>query len=362
MNPAARYPRLLATAAIAGAAIASTATMLVSCAPRKTSDIVKSEFVLGTACTIRVAHGGSAALLDEAYARLHRLEAEISATVPTSEISRANAEAGLRPVAIGPDARAIIARDLVYARASRGAFDPSVGPLVKLWAIGFGREKGSEADLPAAMDIEKARGLVGWNDVVLDEGAGTVFLRRKGMALDLGSGTKGYAADRVVEILARGGADSAVIDLGGNIFVMGAKPDGKPWRVGLQNPEGSRGSYIGIATLVNKTMVTSGVYERFFFHEGKRYHHILNTRSGYPVENGLVSVTIIAAKSFDADGLTTMLFALGLEQGMDYAKRNGVDVIMIDDRRRVYLSPGVSAYFEITDSSYAYAELPGPKS
>lgn len=136
---------------------------------------------------------------------------------------------------------------------------------------------------------------------------------------------------------------------------MGSNPDGKPWRIGLQDPETARGAYMGIASLVDRTMVTSGVYERFFIKDGKRYHHIFDTRTGYPVDNGLSSVTIVTAKSFDADGCTTMLFALGRERGLRLGERLGLDVIMIDEAHKVYLTPRVSAYFELADPIYEIA-------
>jgi thiamine biosynthesis lipoprotein len=328
------------------------AGLLFSCGP-----VSRSEFVLGTACSVRIEGGGSERLLDRVFARLRQIEDELSVNKPSSQIDAVNAAAGVAPVAVGPDALAIVRRDLDLASWSDGAFDPSVGPLVKLWGIGFART--GAASPPAEADIEAAKALVGWRDVALDEAKGEILLRRKGMALDLGSTSKGYAADEVAKVLRASGVRSAVIDLGGNILVMGSKPDGKPWRIGLQDPFSSeRGSYLGIASLSDKTMVTSGVYERFFIDKatGKRYHHILDTKTGYPVDNGLMSVTIVTAKSFDADGFTTAVFALGREKGMALARAKGVDVIVVDANRKVYMSPGVSTYFEITDPSFSFAE------
>ncbi|HTX74267.1 MAG TPA: FAD:protein FMN transferase, partial [Rectinemataceae bacterium] len=311
---------LLAAAALS---IATTALALGSCARKSPVEHTRTDFVLGTVCTIRLAEGGSESLLDSGFALLRHIEDELSVNKPGSQIDAVNAAAGKHPVAVGADALAIIQRDLHYSQITDGAFDASVGPLVKLWGIGT-----DHARLPSVSEIKQARSLVGWKDVVVDAAAGTIFLRRPGMALDLGSGTKGYATDQLVTLFAGAGVRSAVIDLGGNIFVMGSRPDGKPWRVGLQNPDNSeRGSYIGIASLVNRTMVTSGVYERFFIQDGKRYHHILDPFTGYPVDNGLTSVTVIADKSFDADGFTTALFAVGRERGMGLAKEAGVDVI-----------------------------------
>jgi thiamine biosynthesis lipoprotein len=332
-------------------AVAASILLLTACASRASAEISRTEYVLGTYCSIRLQKGGSPALIDRVWSRLRQLENDLTVNKAGSQIDSANEAAGEKAVGIGKDAMAILKKDLFYASLSDGAFDPSVGPLVKLWGIGTER-----AAIPSAKDREAALKLIGWKDIVLDEDAGTVFLKRSGMALDLGSGTKGYAADLAVDMLRAGRVTSAIIDLGGNVFALGAKADGKPWRVGLQNPFSTRGEYMGIASLKDKTMVTSGVYERFFEKDGKRYHHILDTRTGFPVDNGLVSVTVIASKSFDADGFTTTLLAVGKQRALELGSAAGVDVIVVDAGRKVYTSPGVSKYFEITDPSFAFAE------
>lgn len=330
-----------------------------SCAPRVEPELSDAATVLGTVCSIRIPEGGiqpghrkeAEAAIKKAFARLAGLEATLTVNKEGSEIDAVNAAAGNHPVKVGADAIAIVQKGLRYAALSDGAFDPSVGPLVKLWSIGT-----PGAHLPSPPEIAATRARIGWKDIVVDTAAGTVFLKRKGMALDLGSATKGYAADQVAAILAAGKVTSAVIDLGGNVLVIGAKPDNSPWRVGLQDPNAERNSYIGIARLVGKTMVTSGVYERFFIENGVRYHHILDPKTGYPARNGLLSVTVITEKSFDADGVTTMLFVLGREKGMALARSLGLDVIMVDEQRRVYMTPGVSQVFQVTDPDYTLAE------
>jgi thiamine biosynthesis lipoprotein len=328
------------------------AALFPACANSSPREISRSDFVLGTACSVRLVGGGDQKLLDSVFSRLQAIENELSVNKPGSQIDAVNAAAGVSPVAIGPDALAILKRDFDLSTWSDGAFDPSVGPLVKLWGIGT-----DHARLPEAGEIAAAKSFVGWKDIVLDEAKKTVFLRRKGMALDLGSTSKGFAADEVAKLIRAAGVKSALIDLGGNVLVLGSRPDGKSWRIGLQDPFSTeRGAYLGIASLADKTMVTSGVYERFFIKDGKRYHHILDTKTGYPVDNGLMSVTIITPKSFDADGFTTTIFALGRVRGMALAKEKGVDVIVVDSAKKVYMSPGVSTYFEISDSSFSFAE------
>ena len=322
------------------------------CAQTSPREFSRSDFVLDTACTVRLVGGGSETLLDTIFARLRQIEAELSVNKPDSQIDAVNAAAGISPVAVGTDAFAILERDLDLSAWSEGAFDPTVGPLVKLWGIGT-----DHARLPGPKEIAAAKSLVGWKGIVLNESKRTVFLERKGMALDLGSTSKGYAADEILKLIREARVKGAMIDLGGNILVEGNRPDGKPWRIGLQNPFSTdRGAYLGIAGLTSETMVTSGVYERYFIKDGKRYHHIFDTKTGYPVDNGLMSVTIVTPKSFDADGFTTAIFAMGREQGMALAKEKGVDVIVVDSNRKVYMSPRVSTYFEITDPSFSFAE------
>jgi FAD:protein FMN transferase len=328
------------------------ALLVPSCVASAPKEVSRSDFVLGTLCSIRLVGGGDEALLDKAFARLRQIEDELSVNKPGSRIDAVNEAAGVKAVAVGSDAMAILKRDLELSAWSDGAFDPSVGPLVKLWGIGT-----DHARLPAPKEILAAKALVGWKDIVLDEAGGTAFLKRKGMALDLGSTSKGFAADEIAAIVRAAKVKGAVIDLGGNVYVVGSRPDGKPWRIGLQDPfSGERGAYLGVASLSDKTMVTSGVYERYFIKDGVRYHHILDTRTGSPVDNGLMSVTIVTPKSFDADGFTTTVFALGRERGMALAAEKGVDVIVVDGNRKVYMSPGVSTYFEIVDPSFSLAE------
>jgi FAD:protein FMN transferase len=326
--------------------------LLSSCSSASPREVSGAKYILGTACSVRLFGGGSQKLLDEIWNRLQSIEDELSVNKSGSQIDSVNEAAGRTPIAVGADALAIVKRDLELSAWSNGAFDASVGPLVKLWGIGT-----DHARIPEPREIAAAKALVGWKDIVLDEAKGTVYLKRRGMALDLGSTSKGYAADEVVKLVRAAHIKGAVIDLGGNVLVEGNRPDGKPWRIGLQDPfSETRGAYLGIASLTSKTMVTSGVYERYFIKDGKRYHHILDTTTGYPVDNGLMSVTVISPKSFDADGFTTTIFALGRGKGMALAAAKGVDVIIVDSAKKVYMSPGVSAYFEITDPSFSFAE------
>jgi thiamine biosynthesis lipoprotein len=315
-------------------------------------DLTRTDFVLGTVCTIRLIDGGNSNTLSEAFARLRGIDDHMSANKDGTEIAQINANAGKEPVKVSEDTFYVITKALEYARLTNGAFDPSVGPLVKLWNIGNGGEK-----VPPEREILAAKALVGWQQVVVDAAARKVFLKKVGMRLDLGAIAKGYAADEVAKILTAHKVKAAVVDLGGNILVFGSKKDKSPWRVGIQNPESERGEYLGIVTGAQMTVVTSGVYERYFIQDGKRYHHILNIETGWPVDNGLVSVSIISKSSIDADALSTSLFILGIEKGMAFLK-NFPDTyaVFIDKDKKVYLSPGASKVFTLQDKNYHLAE------
>jgi len=344
-----RFPTGAVSIAVAFFAVCVT----VSCAGKPMD---RAELVLGTVCSIRIQDGASDRALDAVFTRLKEIDREMSANSADSVIAAINKSAGIAPVAAPDDLRYVISRALHYAALSGGAFDPTVGPVVKLWNIGMEGER-----VPGAEEIQKALTLVDYRDVVVDETAGTVFLRRPGMLIDLGAIAKGYAADEAERLLIKNRVKGAVIDLGGNVKVTGRKPDGSKWRIGIQNPFDERGDRLGIATLEGGyTVVTSGVYERYFTgDDGEHYHHILSTRTGYPVKNGLVSVTIICKASVDADGLSTSIFALGLHDGMAVVESlTGVEAVFIDEDKKVYMSTGAKAVFKIDDATFTLTEMP----
>jgi thiamine biosynthesis lipoprotein len=314
----------------------------------------QSEFVLGTACSVNLYNRGTPRIYRNIFDRLREIENAMSANLEDSDLGRINAAAGLAAVAAGADTIAVLKRALRFAELSGGAFDPTVGPLAKLWGIGFDNER-----IPTEDEIAQALSLINWRDVVIDEDAGTVFLSRPGMGLDLGAIAKGYAADEAARIIAGAGIERALIDLGGNILAYGAKEDGGYWRVGIQNPAAGRGAYIGVAEVKNKTLVTSGVYERFFESGGRRYHHILSTRSGYPVDSGLLSVTVIGDNSMDADALSTSLFALGYDKGRALAESmENTEAIFVFTDLSVRGTSGAFGVFTLTDSDFTAEDGP----
>ncbi len=270
----------------------------------------RTEFVLGTVCTVNLFEKGTEKAYREIFARLYELESILSANRDDTNLAEINANSGLTPVKGANETLLILKEALVFSAKTDGAFDPTVGPLVKAWNIGT-----DNAAVPEPAVLAQALSLIDYTKVVLDEKAGTVFLTEKGMKLDLGAIAKGYAADEIVRIVTEHKIRKAIIDLGGNVYAFGEKSPGKSWTIGVRDPENNTGESILSLPVANKSVVTSGVYERFFEQDGVKYHHILDTETGYPVQNDLLSVTIITGKSMQADALSTSVFVLGAKKG-----------------------------------------------
>jgi thiamine biosynthesis lipoprotein len=288
-----------------------------------------------------------------------------------SDVERINQNAGNgQAVPVSRNVIDVLEQAQYYADLSAGAFDPTVGPLVKLWGIGT-----ENAHVPNQDEITAALALIDWRDLVIDRENGTAALRRSGQALDVGAIAKGYAADKAAAFMRDVGIRGAIIDLGGNIVALGSRgsvdsikgsvsiggkkvqplPDERPWRVGVQDPLQGRGAYIGILEIHNKSVVTSGVYERYFKYDGKQYHHILSTKDGYPVENGLLSVTIIAETSTAADGLSTSVFALGYEKGRALIESlYNVEALFVFADRSIRMTAGAQEIFTLTNKDWNF--------
>jgi thiamine biosynthesis lipoprotein len=312
---------------------------------------------MGTLCSVDLFEGGTRAEYNAIFARLREIQGLMAFTQGSgtggsdrtvTDLDRINAEAGRRPVAVHGDLLDVLEEARRYAELSGGAFDPTIGPLVRLWGIGTEHPR-----VPAEGEIREALALVDWRDLVIDRAAGTAFLRRRGQALDLGAIAKGYAADQAAALVSRRLSRRAIIDLGGNIFALGERPKRESWRIGVQDPLEDRGNYLGILRVKNQSVVTSGIYERYFEEGGIPYHHILSTANGYPVRNGLLSVTIIADRSIDADALSTAVFALGLERGRALIEtRPAAEAVFVTEDRTVVLSSGAAGLFTLTGEGW----------
>ncbi len=314
--------------------------------PNITEPLSKTEALLGTVCTVTLYDAISQDTLDKAFERIAQIEKEISANDAGTEIDEINKNAGISPVAVSEDTVRLIQLGLEYSEKSNGSLDITIGPLVKLWSIGF-----DNARKPAQNEIDDTIKLINYKNVVVDESKSTVYLKEKGMAIDLGAVGKGFATDEVVRVLADNGVTSAIVDLGGNIFVMGSKK-GNDWRVSVANPFDPEAS-LGVAHVQHCSMVTSGMYERFIEVDGIRYHHILNPKDGYPYSNNFAGVTVLSDVSAVGDAMSTTLFSKPLSEALAFVESmEGVEAIFITLDKTVYITDGLKDIFSISNADF----------
>lgn len=326
-------------------------TLLLSGCAKKDTPSSHSEFVMDTLCTITL-YETDEARMSRAFEILKEVEAEMSNTIETSEISLVNSEAGKKAVVVSEPTFRVIRTALEYSRESDGNFDVSIAPLADVWNI-----NSEHPSVPSEDKIRNALSKISWSDIKLDESSSSVFLKREGMKLDLGGIAKGYAADAVADYFIEEGVKRALINLGGNVFVHGAKEDSSAWNIGIQDPTTSQERAIATVKVNEGTaVVTSGIYQRYFEQEGKVYHHILSPKDGRPVDNELVSVTIIAKSSMEADALSTTMFTLGLEKGLAYINASKkAEAVFIKKDGSVYLSENLKSVFELTSPEFRLA-------
>ncbi len=309
----------------------------------------RETYGLGT--VIRLTYYGpqGPAALEDALERLRAMEGLFSSHRTDSELFQVNSQAGSGQTAlVSPQLFAVVQRALYWAHRTTGAFDPTVGPLVKLWDI-----VGAEPQVPPQEAIEAARDLVDYRMVTLFEPQRGLILPRPGQALDLGGIAKGFVADQLRQAAQDRGVQRGLIDLGGNILVFGSRPGGGQWRVGVQDPERRRGEILGLVTLPQGSVVTSGAYERFFMEGGQRYHHLLDPATGWPACSGLKSVTVVSQSSADGDALSTALFVLGLQKAMELVESlEGVEALLVTDDDEVICSSGLKGQFQLRSGDY----------
>jgi thiamine biosynthesis lipoprotein len=274
-----------------------------------------------------------------AFAEIARLEDALSEWREDSEISRINREAGREPVQVGPDVMAVVKAGLDVSRWSDGAFDLSWAALRGMYSF-----PPHEETIPSARDLRRQLPLVRWQDIVVDEEASTVFLRRTGMAIGTGGIAKGYALDRAGEVLREAGINDYMIFGGGQVQVHGQRGS-RDWRVGIQHPrQQGQNSYFAALEATDVSISTSGDYEHAFFRDGRRYHHIIDLRSGLPVDKSM-SVTLLAPAGLYADALSTAVFALGAERALEMLRTIDyrAEAVIVDNECRVHTTPGTEA-------------------
>ncbi|MCK4648364.1 FAD:protein FMN transferase [bacterium] len=297
----------------------------------------KKEFLMDTEVEI-ILPQGSEEDFAAAFNEMRRIEKLMDIHNPESEISRVNKLADEEPVKVSKEIFMVLKEALKYSRLTSGTFDVSIRPLSRLWG-----GKGKLKEVPEARDLEKKLPLVNYKNIILNERNQTVEFKRKGMALDLGGIAKGYALDCVIRVLKEREIKEALINAGGDIRVMGEKV----WKIGLQHPRKEH-EVLAVIRLKDQAIATSGDYQRYFIKEGKRYHHIINPKTGYPA-NKCMSVTIIGPSAIQTDILATAVFILGPEKGMELIESlNDVEGLIINAQGKVFLSPGPKGKLQIS--------------
>lgn len=283
--------------------------LLVSCG--KTVMEPQTQYVLGTVCTVNLFEDGSEELYQDIFEALNAIDNKFSVNKEYSEISKVNQNAGsVNAVNVSQEVFEVMTVAKKIARATENSFNPALGTLIKLWGIGT-----DSARIPSDDEIEEALKHCDPDSIILSEvdGSFKIQILDAKTQIDLGAIVKGYAADCIAELLEKRNVKKAIIDLGGNIYVFGNKSENPDdmWRVGIRNPIDPDAQPVEIVSLKSGSVVTSGNYERFFEKDGKRYHHILDSRTGRPAETDLASVSVISDKSIDCDALATAFFVAG---------------------------------------------------
>lgn len=312
----------------------------------------ESRFLLDTVVEITIYDNNSQKLINQLFEKIRNMEDKYSRHVADSEISKINNEPKV-PINVSEDTFDLIEQGLYFGTISNGLFDISIGPLVDLWRINEENPR-----VPSQSDINSTKLKVDYRNISLDSENKTISIPN-GTSLDMGAIAKGFITDKLVSVLREKNVSSALLNLGGNLYLHGSKPDGSLWTVGIRNPFGLQGDYIGTVLVKDMSVVTSGIYERFFEVDGKRYHHILNPKTGYPEDNELASVSVLSPSSTKCDGLSTTCFLLGLHDGMKLIEElDNVEAIMVTRDKQIYLSSGIKngeISFKLVDNEFTVA-------
>ena len=321
-----------------------------------------SSIKLNTAIQITIYDSQDKSLLDDCLALCDRYELIFSRTNENSELYKLNhrkdtsdkdpnADGQTIPYPISgtadtwhisEDLASLLSQGLSITRESDGAFDIAIAPLTSLWDF-----TAEDPKVPDDAAIQKALPLCSSDGVTIDDQ--DITLPSDDIQFDVGAIAKGYIADRMKDLLVKKGVNSAIINLGGNVLCIGSKPNGTPFKIGIQKPFADRNETEAVMDITGKSVVSSGIYERCFKQGGKLYHHILNPQTGYPYENGLISVTIISDQSVDGDALSTTCFALGLEDGLKFAEKKGVQAVFITEDYELHYTDGFQDEINVTD-------------
>lgn len=295
----------------------------------------KSIYVFGTIVYIEFNHENEDNIMNEIMQKLNLLDDEMSIYKEYSIVSSVNKMAGKKYVEVTKDVMNIIEKSIEYSNITDGLLDITSKPVIEII-------KSNEFDIHK---INEKRNLINYKNILLDKENNFIMLKYEGMGIDLGSMAKGYATDILVDILNKYKIQNALIDLGGNVYVKGLNDNEYPWNVGIQDPFDLRYKSLGVLKLMDKSIVTSGNYER--------KNHIISPKSGLPVNGEIASVTIISDKSVDGEGLSTACYIMGVEKGLDLIDSiDGVEGIYVTSDKKIYYTNGIKNAFSLINNEY----------
>ena len=276
-------------------------------------------------------------------------EQKMSMYVENGEIANVNASSGIEYVEVSEQTLDIISKAKKYSDLSKGAFDVTIAPITNLW-----KQDSQSPIVPTKSEIENNLKLVDYEDVLINYEDSQIMLKNKGQAIDLGAIAKGEFANIIFEILEEYNVENGYISIGGNMAVVGTKPDGTDFKFGIRDPQGSHNQYIGSVTIQGKTMATTGGYERYFEKDGEKYIHVIDPKTGYPVESDLLSVSVISSDGGLADYLSTTFFVMGKDIALENINNPQFDVVIVDNQNNIYISNGLEDVFEENKTDIPY--------
>jgi len=316
------------------------------------SQTAHREGLLGTVVSITIYgyEGDADTIFNDAFTVIEDIDQRMSANREGSEIVQL-IESYPNPQNVSEDTYSLLSRALYWSEYTSGAFDVTIGAVSSLW-----RDNGDFIILPNPIDIQEQLQTVGHEKVTLEREGHSVLLA-EGTQVDLGSIAKGHALDAVTELLIERSVAHALLDFGGDIHVIGQRPEGSDWRIGIQSPHIGDNDLAAIVTLSDLSVMTTGGYERFFEQDSIIYHHILDPQTGYPAQSGLLSVTVIAQSSTDADALSTAGFVLGLEKGMNLIEElENFEGIFITEDNVIHITTGLQDTVDVNNPNFSLSQ------
>jgi len=328
-----------------------------SCASSKNEPYEKTNLVMDTPVTLKAYGINAQKAVEESFKILDKIDNMANVTKSNSDISKINSASGKGYVKVNPEIMKMVETSIKYSKLTDGAFDITLGPIINLWGIGTDKER-----LPSDAEIKAKLSLVGYSKIRINEKDNSIMLLKEGMALDLGGIAKGFAADEVLKIFKKYNIENGLINLGSSsMYAIGKNESDKQWAIGIKHPRSDNpDNYLGIIKISNEALSTSGDYERYFIKSGKRYHHIIDSKTGYPSESGVMSDTIVIQgkvpdNSMIADILTTTVFVLGPEKGLKFVESlPNVACEVTTSDNKIYTSKGFKTQIENLNKDFNF--------